>query len=130
MATTFNVLDLIFMACSVMFVAIAFIRGFVKEMFALSAWLLSFLLSYFLAPFAAKLLSSYSENGLVLQIVCRVIIFFISFAIFIVSTSSLCNDLQEKVSHAIDRSLGVLYGLLKTLIVFGFIWIVIKALYI
>lgn len=122
MATTFNVLDLIFISFTILIVATAFLRGFVKEMFALAAWLLSFIISYFASPIVAKLLSSYASNQLVLEVVCRLIIFILVFVLFIVFTGDLSKELQNKMSNALDRSLGVFYGLIKTLIIFGFVY--------
>ena len=122
MATTFNVLDLIFISFTIIIVAVAFLRGFIREIFALAAWVLSFLVSYFLSPFIAKALSSYTDNQLVLEVVCRLIIFVLTFVIFIFTTGDLSKELHHKMSNMLDRSLGVLYGLVKSLIVFGFIY--------
>jgi uncharacterized membrane protein required for colicin V production len=122
MSTTFNVLDLIFISTTIIVVATAFLRGFVREMFALAAWIISFLVSYFLSPIIAKLLSSYVTNQMVLEVVCRLIIFILVFITFILTTGDLSKELKGKMSNALDRSLGIFYGLIKTLIIFGFIY--------
>jgi len=122
MSTTFNILDLIFITFTIIFVTTAFFRGFVREVFALFNWLIALIISYLLAPYASKLLSSYSDNKLVIDVVSRVIIFVLAFITSIMSTSGLCKVLKEKMPKIFDRSLGVLFGIVKTLIIFGFIF--------
>jgi membrane protein required for colicin V production len=122
MSTTFNFFDLIFLAFTLIFVILAFLRGFVKEVFSLFTWVLALVLSHVLAPYADSLLSSYSSNKLMLDIVVRTIIFIFVFLGIGISTSALCLELKEKMPKALDRSLGVLYGFFKTLLIFGLIY--------
>lgn len=100
----------------------AFFRGFVKEVFALFNWALALTFSYLLAPYAANLLEKFYGNKLAIDIAARSIIFVIVFFIFAFSTSDLCKTLKEKIPKIFDRSLGVLFGLIKTLIIFGFVY--------
>jgi membrane protein required for colicin V production len=114
-------LDLAFLAFILIFVATAFFRGFIKEIFALLSWILALLLSYFLAPYVSELIEKYSRNALVSDIIARSLIFVIVFFVCTISTSGLRDALKEKMPKAFDRSLGVFYGLVKTILVFGFI---------
>jgi uncharacterized membrane protein required for colicin V production len=122
METTLNLLDLGFIALTLIFVATAFFRGFVKEIFALTGWVVSFVGSYLLAPLASNLFNDYSQNKLVTDIAARSIIFLIIFIVFSFSTSGLSDELRKKIPKSFDCSLGVFYGLIKTLIVFGFLY--------
>lgn len=122
MSTTFNLVDLIFIAFTLIFVATAFFRGFVKEIFALTGWVLAFVGSYLLTPYVSGFVNIYSQNKMVADISSRSLLFILIFFTFLFSTSNLSNELKEKMPKAFDRSLGVLYGLIKTLIVFGFIY--------
>jgi uncharacterized membrane protein required for colicin V production len=56
---------------------------------------------------------------LVADIVSRSIIFVVVFIICAISTSGMCKNLKEKIPQYFDKSLGILWGLLKTLLVFG-----------
>ncbi len=114
-------LDLAFLAFILIFVATAFFRGFIKEIFALLNWILALVLSYVLAPYAAELIEKYSGSALVSDITARSLIFVIVFFICAMSTSGLRDTLKEKMPKAFDRSLGVFYGLIKTILVFGFV---------
>ena len=116
--------DIIFFAFTLIFVATAFFRGFVKEIFALVAWILAFVGSYLLTPYLAKVFNVYSHNQMVADVSARSILFIVIFFIFTFSTSNLCSELKEKMPRAFDRSLGVFFGLIKTLIIFGSVYAV------
>jgi len=121
MSFSLNMLDLAFLAFILIFVATAFFRGFIKEIFALLNWILALILSYVLAPYVAELIEKYSGNALVSDITARSLIFVLVFFVCAISTSGLRDALKEKMPKAFDRSLGVFYGLVKTILVFGFI---------
>jgi len=122
MSTTFNMFDLIFLGFGLIFVATAFLRGFVKEIFSLFNWILAFTISYFLTPPIANFLAPSFKNKLVLDIVIRVIIFIIVIIAASLSTSGLSKSLKEKMPGSFDHSLGVFYGIAKTLLVFGVVY--------
>ena len=119
MSTTLNLLDLAFVAFVIIFVVTAFFRGFVKEVFSLFNWIAAIILSYLIAPYASELAIVYSKNKLVADIASRSIIFVAAFVVCAISTSKMCKTLKEKMPQYFDKSLGVLWGLLKTLLVFG-----------
>ena len=121
MSSNVNLLDLAFVAFTFIFVVTAFFRGFVKEIFSLFNWVLSLTLSYLLAPYAAELITTYSKSKLVADISARSIIFVAVFFITSMSTSGICKLLKEKIPKVFDRSLGVFFGLVKTLLIFGFV---------
>ncbi len=124
MSTTFNTVDLIFIAFTLIFVATAFFRGFVKEIFSLVAWLLAFVGSYLLTPFVSDFFGNYIHSKIASDLTARGLIFVLIFFAFTFSTSNLCEELKDRMPRAFDRSLGVFFGLIKTLIVFGFIYAV------
>ncbi len=122
MSTTFNTVDLIFIAFAIIFVATGFFRGFIKEFFSLIGWILAFVGSYFLTPFLADLVNIYSHNKILADLLSRSTIFIIILITYTFSVSTLVGDLKEKMPRSFDCSLGVLYGLIKTTIVFGFLY--------
>jgi len=122
MSATFNTLDLIFIAFTLIFVATAFFRGFVKEIFALIGWVLAFVGSYLLTPYLSELVNVYSQNKLVADLIARTTLFVVIFLGYTFSISNFVSELRDKTPRAFDRSLGVLYGLIKTAIIFGVIY--------
>jgi len=124
MSTSFNLFDLIFMALGAIFIITAFFRGFVKEIFSLFNWIVAFALSYLLAPFVSKFFNSSSISSEITDIGVRSVIFVTVFFITMIATSSMCKECQKRVPDTFDKSLGVLYGLTKTLLVFGIMYAV------
>ncbi len=130
MSATLNILDLIVIGFTLIFLITAFFRGFVKEIFSLINWLSAFVISYFASPIVAKLLIGYySGNEIIFAAVVRIIIFLLVFVAAILSTSGLCKALKEKISAPIDRSLAIVYGLIKSMLVFGFLYATTVNLY-
>ena len=129
MATTFNIFDLIFIAFAFIFIVAAFLRGFIKEIFSLIIWIISLTVSYFLAPFTAELIITYTHSAMVADLVSRVILFIFIFVVLVFSTSNLSDAIKEKMPQLMDRSLGVLYGIGKTLLIFGIAYSIIINLY-
>lgn len=129
MSETFNTFDLIFISFSLIFIVVAFFRGFVKEIFMLLIWISALVISYFGAPLLAKALSSYSNNKMVLDIASRTTLFIITFFTLLFSTSDLIKGMQDKMPDILDRSLGILYGIAKSLLIFGVFYAVLANLY-
>lgn len=129
MSATLNIFDLVFLSFLVIFVLTAFFRGFIKEIFALFNWILSLFLSYLITPYATEFLEPHFHNKLIVDIAARSIIFVIVFFVTALSTSSLCKALKDKIPKYFDRSLGVLYGIIKTLLIFGFIYSITSNFY-
>lgn len=124
MSTSFNVLDLIFFVFTLIFVLTAFFRGFVKEIFSLLNWIVALTLSYLITPFATDFLAKQFEftNLVLVDGITRSVIFVTTFIITALSTKNLRDSLEEKIPNVFNRSLGVLFGFIKTLLIFGFIY--------
>lgn len=129
MSTTFNILDLIFLALTLVFVITAFLRGFVREVFALLNWIMALGISHLITPVISHLFYSYSTNTMVIDVVIRLIIFIFIFIATAMTTSKLRKAIKEKIPTSFDTSLGVFYGLLKSVLIFGFIYSLMTNLY-
>lgn len=116
---TINIFDLIFVAACFIFVLTAFFRGFVKETFSLLNWVVAFLASHLLAPYVSGFFASGSISSAITDIAVRSVIFVTVFFVCLLSTAGLSKELRKKVPNPIDRSLGILFGLTKTLIIFS-----------
>ena len=127
--TSFNLLDLAFVGLGLIFMIIAFFRGFVKEVFALINWIIAISLSCLVAPLTAKLLGLYFSNKLIINFGSQILIFVLVFIIVGISTSKLSATIKKSLPPAIDQSLGILYGLVKTLLIFGLVYSVINNFY-
>ena len=129
MSATLNMFDLIFLGLTLIFIVVAFFRGFVKEIFAITNWILSFTICYFLSPFITDFLASKYGNKLAIDVAVKFFVFTVAFITIALSTSSMADAMKEKLPSYMDRSLGVLYALLKTFIVLGFVYSLTLNLY-
>lgn len=121
MNSAFNALDLIFFTFTAIFILTAIMRGFVKEIFALLNWVLALTISYLLAPHITDLLSAHFSSRMMIDLVSRSGVFIVVFLITAASTSGLRESLQKKIPRAFNKSLGLLYGFGKSLLIFGLI---------
>ncbi len=119
MTTTLNIFDFIFLSFALIFIVVAFFRGFVKEIFSFIIWTIAFVASYFLAPLVSGLLKGSIANEIINQIATRGAVFVLFFIGASMSFSNLINDLNEKTPASFNRSLGVFYGIIKTMIIAG-----------
>jgi uncharacterized membrane protein required for colicin V production len=126
---TFNLVDIFFIAFALIFILTAFFRGFVKEIFSLFNWIVSLTICYVLTPIAAQFFAAYSADKLVIDVSLRIMIFMITFIATALSTMSLCKAMKSKVPDPFDRSLGVLYGVIKTLLIFGLFYSITMNVY-
>ncbi len=120
MSTTLNLFDLTFILLTILFVVIGFFRGFVKEIFSLAIWITSIVLAYIVSPFAVKYLPSL--NATIVDVLAKALVFVTAFIILVIATANLRDKLRENFPGSIDRSLGIFYGLLKSLLIFGMIY--------
>lgn len=119
MSTTFNSLDLIFLVFAGIFVLTAFFRGFVKEVFSGFNWILAIILSHLITPYVTELING---NKMIVDMITRTVVFIVLLVILSMTTSSLRKTLQDKIPYIFDRSLGVLFGIVKTLVIFGVLY--------
>jgi len=129
MLNSFNIVDLVILIFSLIFVITALLRGLIKEVFAFSNWIIAFSLSYLLAPYLSDFLKNYIKTKIVADLTARGLIFLVVFIAIALSTSGLCKSLRESTPKALDKSLGVCFAILKTLIIFGCIYSIYTNMY-
>lgn len=129
MSSGLSIIDLIFVVFGLIFIVSAFIRGFVKEIFSLLNWVIAIAMSYVLTPIISPLFYSYSSSFGIVDIVIKTIIFIFSFIIAAFSTMTIAKTVKELVPAPIDKSLGVFYGIIKTLLIFGLLYSVMLNFY-
>jgi len=122
MAATFNMFDLIFIFATLIFVVIAFFRGFVKELFSLINWIITILLTYLISPYVARFIEHYSHNKNIAAIASSSMVFIVIFILVALSTKKLSHFLKDKMPSTLDQILGVIYGFFKSILIFGLVY--------
>ncbi len=127
--TSFNLLDLAFIGFGLIFMIIAFFRGFIKEIFALINWLVAISLAFLLPPLHTKLFFLHFHNNLITNFSSKIVIFILVFIIVGIVTAKLSDNLKKSLPSSIDQSLGVVYGLVKNLLIFGILYSITNNFY-
>lgn len=127
--SAFNFVDLAFLFFTFIFVLTAVFRGLIKEVFAFANWIISFILSYLLAPYLGEFMKSYVKTKIIADLSARGIIFLVVFLTIALSTSGLVKSLREATPKTIDRVLGAVFAVFKTLIIFGCVYSIYANMY-
>lgn len=120
--SSLNIVDIVFFTTSLFMILIATYRGLIKEFFSFLNWILAFVFSYIFAPFLVELLSDFSESKLLLNIIVRVVVFMLSFIIFLIFTDGYCQDITNSINVFLNRLCGALFGFFKAVLIFGLIF--------
>jgi len=108
-----NLADIIVFVVLILSAAIAFARGFVREVLSIGAWVAAAVATIYGFPYAQPIARRYIEMTLVADIVAGVAIFVVVLAILTVVSHFLARLVRGSALGAVDRSLGLLFGLLR-----------------
>ena len=112
-----TVVDIVILAIVGISIALGALRGLVREVLALVAWVAAFLLSNFLAPEAAKLLPQGMGSEEIRLLVSYVVVFIIVLVALSV-LAILASKLVKVVGlGAPDRVVGGVFGLVRGVLV-------------
>jgi membrane protein required for colicin V production len=105
--------DLVIIAILALSALLAFMRGFVREVLSIGAWIGAALATIYgfpiLQPFARK----YIEVALFADIATGVAIFVVALIILTILSHALSRNVRDSALGAVDRSLGLLFGLVR-----------------
>ena len=118
-----NILDLAIIAVIVVSGIFALVRGFVHELLAIGAWIGAAVVTVFalphLLPYARQLIAV----QIIADIVAGVAIFLFVLIAFSIITHWLARRVRESSLGALDRSLGLLFGLARGAVIVCIAWI-------
>ena len=108
-----NVVDIAILAVLLLSALAAFSRGFVREVLAVASWIAAiFAVVYLLVPLR-PFLRQYIAYNLAADIITGAVIFVVALAICATLSSYLSRNIRSGALGAIDRSLGLLFGLAR-----------------
>ena len=105
---------------------VAFIRGFVRETLSILGMALFVILVVYFSPVFLPFVSKYVANKILAQIVIFLIIMAIFYAVWIIGTDVLISKIRTSTLSFMDRLFGLIFGLLRALIILGFVFLIIK----
>ena len=118
-----NVTDLVVIVVILLSAIFALVRGFVHEVLAVGAWLGAALATLFAFPFAQPFTRQYIAIPLVADIATGAVIFLLVLVALSILTHWISGKVQDSSLGALDRSLGLLFGLARGAILVCLAWI-------
>ncbi len=111
--------------------ALAYSRGFTRELFAIGGWVIAFIVAYYLAPAVEPLVREIPVVGQTLANSCLIAIsaaFFLIVAIALVVlsifTPLIANLVLDSVLAPIDRLLGFLFGIARGALLVAIVFVI------
>lgn len=108
-----NLADIIVFVILILSAAIAFARGFVREVLSIGAWVGAAVATIYGFPFAQPVARRYIEMTLIADVVAGVVIFVVVLILLTVVSHMLAKLVRGSGLGAVDRSLGLLFGLAR-----------------
>ncbi|HTZ79976.1 MAG TPA: CvpA family protein [Stellaceae bacterium] len=108
-----NPFDIIVIAIVVLSGLFAFARGFVKEALSVAAWLGAAVATLYALPYAQPLAERLLPKGMIADVTAGVVIFVIVLIVLSLLTSAISRRVKESSLSALDRSLGLIFGLAR-----------------
>jgi membrane protein required for colicin V production len=105
--------DLIIIAILALSALLAFMRGFVREVLSIGAWVGAAVATIYGFPLAQPYARKYIEVALFADIAAGVAIFVLALIILTILSHALSKNVRDSALGAVDRSLGLLFGLVR-----------------
>ncbi|MFZ5791773.1 MAG: CvpA family protein [Pseudomonadota bacterium] len=105
--------DLVIIAILALSALLAFVRGFVREVLSIGAWVGAALATIYGFPLAQPFARRHIEVALFADIVAGVAIFVLALILLTIVSHALAKNVRESALGAVDRSLGLLFGLVR-----------------
>jgi membrane protein required for colicin V production len=90
-----------------------FVRGFLREVLSIGAWILAGLATYFGLPLLRPFALQYISHELIADAVTGVAIFLVVLVVASVISHVITRSVRESSLGPLDRSLGILFGLVR-----------------
>ena len=119
----FNVTDLAIFAILVISGLLAFARGFLREVLSVGAWVGAAAATIYGFPLVKPFVRTYIADELLANIVTGVAIFIVSLGVLATLSHLLSRNVRNSALGALDRSLGLLFGLVRGAVVICAAWL-------
>lgn len=119
-----NITDAVILIILLISAIFGFMRGFVKEVLSISGWIGATFLTLYLFPLLQPYARQYIENLLISDILTGIGIFILSLVILSFITHAISEKVKSSALGALDRSLGIFFGIARAVVVVGILWLV------
>jgi membrane protein required for colicin V production len=123
-----NTVDIIVIAVVGLSTIIAFLRGFVREILTIGSWLGAGLVTLYAFPVLQPKFEQWISSKLAADIAGGIGLFLISLVIFSIISHFIAKFVRGSALTAVDRSLGLLFGLLRGAILVSLAYMLVFAM--
>ena len=121
-----NNIDVIILFVIIISGLIALSRGLVKEVLSIIGWVLGTLAVIYLLPLISPLIEEYISGGIFGNSIAALCILIIFMIIWNLSTSGIINDIRVSKLSAVDRLLGLFFGIARAFLLVVLVYIFIS----
>lgn len=100
-----------------------FFRGFVKETLSIAGWVGAVFITLYLFPLLQPIAQGWIVNLLIADILTGAVIFILSLVILSYISHAISAKVRASALGALDRSLGIFFGLGRAVILLGIAWL-------
>jgi membrane protein required for colicin V production len=111
-----NVLDIIVVAVVAVSGLFAFVRGFARELLSIAAWVGAAAVTFYVFEPARLIARGFMKPWLA-DVVAPVAVFVVCLIIFSIITGVLSNQVRQSSLGAVDRALGMMFGVARGAVV-------------
>jgi len=122
----FNNVDIIILIITLISTLIALNRGFIKEMFSITGWVLSVFALIYALPVINPYMQEWIEGDIMAMVVSGFIILIVFFIVWIYVTSYFIDKLRSSKLSGMDRILGMFFGLLRAFLLVILFYIMVN----
>lgn len=120
-----NVTDLVIILVLALSAAFAFFRGFVHETLAVGSWIGSAVVTLYAFPYVQPKARAHIPSPLIADLVAGIAIFLVCLVVLSVLTRILSRRVRDSSLGPLDRSLGLVFGLVRGAILVCVAWLMI-----
>lgn len=129
MASTFNFVDLSIILLLGLSILVGILRGATREILGIAGWVGALATVFYGLPLFRPLGRHYIHNPMIADAVVAGILFVLSLAVFILISRTLSVRVKGSLLGGLDRSLGLVFGFLRGVLVICLIYLVLGFFY-
>jgi len=121
---SFNFLDIALLAVVLLSGLLALLRGFVHEVLSFGAWVGAALVSLYAFPYLQPHARKLIAIQVVADIATGVVVFLLALVLLSLVAKSLAQRVQDSSLSSLDRTLGLVFGLVRGAVLVSLAWLI------
>ena len=119
----FGIVDICFVAILVISGILAYIRGFVREVLSVAAWVGAAFVTLYAYRHLQPYTKEYIANPMVADLVTGGVLFIGSLIVFSIIASLVSSGVRESAASGFDRSLGFVFGVVRGVVLVSLLYL-------